>query len=116
VVSRRDFLKLGRRSSSDAASGTDSLIHIASLLVHALPGRIDEVRAAAASIAGAELHPTPHPGKLVIALECTDERRIADCINALHAAPGVLTVSVVSHLIDEASAQSEDDIDGSEPT
>jgi nitrate reductase NapD len=116
VVSRRDFLTLRRRSSLEGASPTDSVVHIASLLVHALPGRIEDVRAAAASIAGAELHPTPHPGKLVIALECADERRIADCINALHAAPGVLTVSVISHVIDESPQQSEGNIDGSEPT
>jgi nitrate reductase NapD len=101
VVSRRDLLTLGR---SSPGAGANEFVHIASLLVRALPDRIDEVRAALAAIDGAEVHPTPHPAKFAVVLECSDERVIADCINALHAAPGVLAVSVVSHVIDEPEA------------
>jgi len=98
IASRRDLFAL------KAAPEESSLVHIASLLVHALPGRIDAARTVLARIEGAELHMTEHPAKFVVVLESANERAIADCVNELHASPGVLTVSIVSHLIEDADA------------
>jgi periplasmic nitrate reductase NapD len=111
VVSRRDFLTLGR--SLAGASGAQ--VHIASLLVHAKPEHLEEILATVRTFAGAELHATQHPAKLVVVLESAEEHAIGRCVDALHAAPGVLTVSIVSHLIEDAAALDEDFIDDSEP-
>lgn len=102
IASRRDLLAL------KTARDQGSVVHIASLLVHALPERIEDARAALAEIDGAELHATGHPGKFAVVLESTSESAIADCVNALHGAPGVLTVSIVSHLVEDADALNEE--------
>jgi nitrate reductase NapD len=103
IASRRDLFKL-----KDSQPTERSVVHIASLLVHALPERVDAARAALAHIEGAELHATEHPAKFVVVLESASEGAIADCVNELHAAPGVLTVSIVSHLVEDADALNEE--------
>lgn len=114
ILSRRDLLTLQGLAPPPSVGAPRSLVHIASLLVHAIPERIDAARAAIASIPDAELHATAHPGKFAVVLECADEGAVADCVNALHAAPGVLTVSIVSHLIEDADALDEEMNDGSD--
>lgn len=102
IASRRDLLGL------KTASTESRTVHIASLLVHALPERISTAQAALARVPGAELHATENPGKFVVVLESASESAIADCVNELHAAPGVLTVSIVSHLVEDADALNEE--------
>lgn len=87
-------------------------MHIASLLVHATDAGCAAVRSAMASMPGAELHETEHPGKLAIVLESTASRAIADAATELQQLPGVLTVSIVAHLTENASALEENN----EPT
>lgn len=59
------------------------------------------------SMPGAELHETGQPGKLVIVLESADSRVIADATTELQQVSGVLTVSIVAHLMESASALEE---------
>lgn len=101
-ISRRDFFALGR--SSDAA---DPLVHIASLLVQATDAGCAAVRSMITSLPGAELHETGHTGKLAIVLESSDSRAIANAATELQQLSGVLTVSIVAHLMESASALEE---------
>lgn len=101
-LSRRDFFALGR-----GVENADPLVHIASLLVQATEAGCAAVRAMVGSLPGAELHETGHPGKLAIVLESTASRAIADAASELQQIPGVLTVSIVAHLMESASALEE---------
>jgi nitrate reductase NapD len=102
-LSRRDFLKLGR-ASDDA---DEPIVHIASLLVRATPTGCDNIRSLIGSLPGAELHETGQSGKLVVVLESADSRAIADATSELQQLSGVLTVSIVAHLMESASALEE---------
>lgn len=102
-LSRREFLKFGPASSAD----DEPLVHIASLLIQATPTGCEALRAMMGSMPGAELHETGHPGKVAVVLESTDSRAIADATTELQQLPGVLTVSIVAHLMEPASAMEE---------
>jgi nitrate reductase NapD len=102
-LSRRDFLKFGP-TASDA---DEPIVHIASLLVQATPTGCEAVRALIGSMPGAELHETGRSGKVAIVLESADSRAIADATTELQQLSGVLTVSIVAHLMESASALEE---------
>jgi nitrate reductase NapD len=102
-LSRRDFLKFGPASSE----ADEPLVHIASLLVQATPTGCEAVRAMVGSMPGAELHETGQSGKVVIVLESADSRALADATGELQQLSGVLTVSIVAHLMETASALEE---------
>lgn len=103
-ISRRDFFALGRWSGD-----SDPLVHIASVLVQATDAGCAAVRAIIPSLPGAELHETGHFGKLAIVLESADSRAVANAATELQQLPGVLTVSIVAHLMESASALEEND-------
>ncbi len=98
-ISRRELVSLTPRSS---ARPTD-IVHIASLLVQATPEGTVIARHAAAALPGAEIHDTAAPGKFVVVLESPQERAIADAAEALLQVSGVLTVSVVAHLMESVA-------------
>lgn len=105
ILSRRSFLSFGGSDSSGRE--TDPLVHIASLLVQATEAGCAAVRSAVSAIPGAELHDVAQPGKLVIVLESADSGAIAAVASELQHLAGVLTVSVVAHLTERASALDE---------
>lgn len=89
-------------------------MHIASLLVQATPAGCEAVRERIASMPGAELHDTGHSGKVAVVLEATDSRALAEATTELQQLTGVLTVSIVAHLMESASSLEEQHDD--EPT
>jgi periplasmic nitrate reductase NapD len=99
-ISRRDLVSLTPR----AAASPSDIVHIASLLVQATPRGMLVAKQAAAAIDGAEIHETAAPGKFVVVLESSHERTIADAADLLRQVTGVLTVSVVTHFMESASA------------
>jgi nitrate reductase NapD len=107
IFSRRSLLSFGGSDSS--GSETDPLVHIASLLVHATEAGCTAVRSTVSAIPGAELHDVAQQGKLVIVLESADSGAIAGVASELQHLPGVLTVSIVAHLTERASALDETD-------
>ena len=84
------------------------IVHIASLLVQATPQGILVAKQAAAALSGAEIHDTAAPGKFVVVLESSREREIADAADFLLQVAGVLTVSIVTHLMEPAAALREE--------
>jgi nitrate reductase NapD len=85
------------REMPSVASLPDDLdeLHIASLVLHVLPHRVDGVRAAIAGIAGAEVHGVGPTGKMVVTLEGLGAARIAAGVAALQAIEGVLSAALV---------------------
>jgi len=103
--SRRAFLGMAPQAQRDEC-------HISSLLVHVRVERQDEVAARIAGLPGAELAPSPMPGKLVVTLETPTTFEIMDRLHAIHDMPGVVSASLVYHQWEAAG--SEDD-HGSHP-
>ena len=99
-ISRRDLVSL----TPSAPSPVNDIVHIASLLIQATPQGMLLAKQAAAAIDGAEIHDTAAPGKFVVVLESSREREIADAADVLQQVGGVLTVSIVTHVMESASA------------
>jgi periplasmic nitrate reductase NapD len=94
-LSRRDLVSLTPRA--------DDIVHIASLLVQATPQGMLLAKQAATALPGAEIHDTAAAGKFVVVLESAQERAIADAADFLQQVTGVLTVSIVTHLMEPES-------------
>lgn len=107
-LSRRDLFRL-----SDAPDRRE-IVHIASLLLQVMPARVAAVREAVAALPSAEFHPTGHPGKFAVVLEAADERALAQATETLTQLQGVLTVSIVAHLTEDAATLDEQmpDVEG----
>ena len=99
-LSRRDLVSL----TPHAAPPPGDIVHIASLLVQATPRGMMLAKQAAAALEGAEIHETAAPGKFVVVLESARERAIADAADVLQQVTGVLTVSIVTHVMESESA------------
>ena len=73
-------------------------LHVSSLVVHARPERVDDVRRALAAMAGVEIHGDPAGGKFVVTLETENTKKTVAIMDAIRALPGVLdTVLVYQH-------------------
>ena len=70
-------------------------MNISSAILHVVPARIDEAKAALAQMAGVEIHALTPEGKCVITLEDDDTEAAANSYVALHGIPGVASVAMV---------------------
>ena len=70
-------------------------IHIAGVVVHALPQAVEAVRDAIARMPGADVHGASRDGKLVVTLEASSAREIAGCIDQIQQLSPVLSASLV---------------------
>ncbi len=82
---------------------TRATVHIAGMLVHARPDAVETAIEAVRGFNHAEVHASGIVGKFAVVLECTREREIAECIEQLQAIPGVISVSMTSHYIEDAA-------------
>ena len=70
-------------------------LHIAGIVVHALPESVERVAKSIVGLAGTEVHATSPDGKLVVTLEAPGAREIAARMDAIQRLDGVLTASLV---------------------
>lgn len=82
-------------------------LHIASLVVRCRPERIPALEHAIAALPGAEIAATDPAGKLVVTLESTTERVVADRLEEIGALPGVLSATLVFHHAEPAAREPE---------
>ncbi len=82
-------------------------IHIASLIVHARPGRIDAVREALLNEPGIEVPVTDGYGKLVITLEATGIAEMSRRMEWIHQIDGLISSTLVYHHSETAEALEE---------
>ena len=68
---------------------------IASAVVHAVPGRRDEVRAQLEGLHGVEIHAETADGRFIVTPEDTPAGSAADAIMRLHTLDGVLSAAMV---------------------
>jgi len=74
---------------------------IASAVVHAVPGRKDEVRAQLERLRGVEIHAETPEGRFVVTAEDTAYGTAADAVMRMHTLDGVLTAAMVYQYSDD---------------
>jgi nitrate reductase NapD len=74
---------------------------IASAVVHAAPGRRDDVRAGLARLRGVEIHAETPDGRFIVTAEDTPAGSAADAIMRLHTLDGVLSAAMVYQYSDD---------------
>lgn len=70
-------------------------VHIAGIVVYAMPGHLDATKTNVASIPSAEIHAVSADGKIVVTLEAETTSRILDTMDAIRTLPGVVDVALV---------------------
>lgn len=70
-------------------------LHIAGIVVHALPDSVRRVAESIAGWSGVEVHAASRDGKLVATLEAPSAREIAACMDDIQRLDGVLSASLV---------------------
>jgi nitrate reductase NapD len=83
-------------------------LHIASLVVHALPARLAAVQQALGDVQGAEIHAASPEGKLVVTLEQPSADAMTDAVVAVQRLPGVLAATLVWQGADTLEAMNEE--------
>ncbi|MGE5467428.1 MAG: chaperone NapD [Ignavibacteria bacterium] len=71
-------------------------MNISSAIVHARPGALGAVRAAATAIDGVEVH-AEDDARLIVTIEADDDRSTADIFESLGRITDVLSVAMVYH-------------------
>ena len=82
--------------------------HIASLVVHTLPHRVDDVAVQVATLHGAEVHAVAAIGKLVVTLEAPGSGPILDTIATIQRLDGVINAALVYQAADTLEAMNEE--------
>ena len=70
-------------------------LHIAGIVVHALPESVQRVAASIAGLSGAEVHAASPDGKLVVTLEAASAREIAGRMEVIQGLDTVVSASLV---------------------
>lgn len=83
-------------------------IHIASLVVQALPENLVSVATAITEMDGVEIHAKGDNGKIVVVLEAPGTRGLTDKVSEIERIPSVVSAQLIYHQIDD------DDLDDNE--
>ncbi|KAG0921923.1 hypothetical protein G6F31_020117 [Rhizopus arrhizus] len=109
---RRDGKPSMSALTSPAPLAAPPELHIASLVVHALPQRLPDVRAAVLAVAGSEIHGASDTGKLVVTLEAPSTDDMMARISEIQRRDGVLASALVYQHADTLAAMNEEIDDG----
>jgi nitrate reductase NapD len=87
---------------------TPDELHIAGLVVHAAPRRLEGVAAAVAALPGAVIHGSSSGGKLVVTLEAPSAEALTREVGAIQHIDGVLSAVLVYQCADTLEAMNEE--------
>jgi nitrate reductase NapD len=91
--------------------GSDSVsqeVHIAGVVVHAVPLHLARVRAAIERVDGVSVHATTPTGKCVVTLETLGEAAMLDRIGQIQQLDGVISAALVYQHADSLEAMNEE--------
>ena len=91
-------------------------LHIAGIVVHARPERVERVAGAIRGLSGAEIHATSADGKLVVTLEAPSAREIAARMDEIQQLDAVLSASLVYQHNESLEAMMEEVSHGNDET
>jgi periplasmic nitrate reductase NapD len=83
-------------------------LHIASLVVHAAPRRLEGIAEAVAALPGARIHASSANGKLVVTLEAATAEEMAQAVSRIQRIDGVLSAALVYQCADSLEAMNEE--------
>lgn len=83
-------------------------LHIASLVVHSAPRRLEGVAEAVAALPGALVHASSANGKLVVTLEATSAEAMTQAVSFIQHIDGVLSAALVYQCCDSLDAMNEE--------
>jgi nitrate reductase NapD len=83
-------------------------LHIASLVVHSIPRRLERVSNAVAALSGAQVHASSANGKLVVTLEAFSAEEMAGMVSSIQRIEGVLSAVLVYQCADSLAAMNEE--------
>lgn len=86
----------------------DDELHIASLVVHAVPRRAAQIAEALSAPPEAEVHAVGANGKLVVTLEAASAEAITQRVAAIQRLDGVLAATLVYQCADSLAAMNEE--------
>jgi len=72
-------------------------MNISGVLVHAFPEKAADVSRRLESMEGVEVHANTDEGKIVVTIEKTNDKSVADTLLELQVMPDVLNASMVYH-------------------
>jgi nitrate reductase NapD len=72
-------------------------VEIVSVVVSALPGQRERLRAAMLGLPGVEIHGETRAGRFIVTIESTGKASAGDTLLALHRLDDVLAAAVVAH-------------------
>ncbi|MBL4912545.1 chaperone NapD [Shewanella schlegeliana] len=82
--------------------------HITSLVVHAAPGAVTEIKNKISALEGTEIHAVTDEGKFVVTIEGDTQGAILNSVEAINALEGVLNSSLIYHQVDPVEEKSEE--------
>ena len=77
-------------------------VHISSMVVHAMPDHLQDVKQQIEHLPGTEIHGESASGKLVVVLESQTQTYITDVIEKIAAIDHVLSTALVYHQIEQS--------------
>ena len=83
-------------------------LHVASLVVHAAPARVQRVRAAIAAMPDARVHVAAANGKLVVTLEASTAERMTAQVASIQRIDGVLSAALVYQCADTLAVMNQE--------
>jgi len=83
-------------------------LHIASLVVHAPPSRVDRIACAILELPDAQIHATSAAGKLVVTLEAESAGTMSRRVAEIQHIDGVLSAALVYQCSDSLQAMNEE--------
>jgi periplasmic nitrate reductase NapD len=83
-------------------------VHIASLVVHAAPSRLESVTQVIEAIPAALIHASSERGKLVVTLETTSADAMTQLVSGIQHIDGVLSAMLVYQCADTLEAMNEE--------
>jgi len=83
-------------------------LHIASLVVHSTPRRLESVAGTIAALPGACIHASSASGKLVVTLEAPAAEAMTAMVSGIQHLDGVLSAALVYQCADSLEAMNEE--------
>ncbi len=81
-------------------------VHISSLVIHCLPGKLEQVLDRVKQLETVEIHAPDPAGKFIALLETENEQGILYMIDQIQAVNGVVSATLVYHEIDDGMEES----------
>ena len=93
------------------APATEPELHLASLVLHVVPRRLDDCAAATAAVPGAEIHAISPLGKIIVTLEASSDTELQTSMAALQAIAGIIAATLVYQHAESLASMTEEILD-----